>query len=61
MICDSLSNTCGRAHVLQVQEHSGRQRGAAGGAEVRRLPARPVLLAGLPEGGMEAAQACVQG
>ena len=43
-----------------MQEHGGRQRGAAGGAALRRLQARPILLAGLPEGGMEAAQERMQ-
>ena len=39
--------------LLQVQKHGRRERGAAGGADVRGLHARPVLLAGLPEGFME--------
>ena len=46
----------------QVSEPVGRQRGSAGGAALCRLQARPVLLAGLPEGGVEAwPQGCVPG
>ena len=49
-----------RCHVfLQVQQHGRCERSAAGSAEMLRLPTRPVLLAGMPEGCLEAAQGCV--
>ena len=47
--------------AAQMHQYGGRQRGAAGGAALRRLQAGAVLLGGLPEGGVEAAQASVQG
>ena len=45
---------------LQVQKPVWGQRDPAGGAEVQRLHAGPVLLAGLPESGLDAAQGGVQ-